>query len=100
MMPQGGRREKAGRKPVLDDMARLGVGARCERLWREEQKSADDRSVARHTEKVRLEWDRAAKIPMSERPAWLRSSAFRDYQDDVLFAVQEQLRIPEDSEPP
>lgn len=97
-MPRGGRREGAGRKPVLDIMARLAVGAHCERLWRDEQALSAERAIAKATSNVRVEWKKAASIPISKRGSWLRSDAYRDFKDDVELAIREQLGTPDDDE--
>lgn len=88
-MPRGGKREGAGRKPVLDAWERLAVGAACEALWREAWAAAYREAVDRATARLRREWARAQAIPPETRAQWLRGQEGGDYIDDVDFARRE-----------
>ena len=85
---RGGRREGAGRKRVLDEWERLAVGGRCEEVWREMSEDARLKHVSARTTHVQAVWDEARAIPVSERRKWIKSHAFRDYLEDVEFALQ------------
>lgn len=97
-MPRGGRRPGAGRKRKLTALQRWRVGARCQELWREEIRTSQDKAIAKATERVRREWERARSVPVSERADWLESEEGQEYLEDVEFALREDQQIPpEDS---
>lgn len=92
-MPSGGKRAGAGRPPELSMRQRMRIGAQCERLWRREQKTADDNAIEGATRHVQQQWDKARKIPVANRKSWQASGDFDDYLDDVRGALQQDQGI-------
>ena len=92
-MSRGGRRAGAGRKPVLSELSRLAIGARCEELWRNEWKAGVKRAVTAATATVAVEWQSVNAIPVAERKRWLRPNAYDDHRDNIEFALREQQKI-------
>lgn len=98
-MRRGGRRQGAGRKPVLpDETARLWIGSRCEELWRSAHHKALKTAVESKTATVQAEYAKARAIPVPERAKWLKSHAGLTYLEDVAFAIAEQENLPADGE--
>ena len=71
-MPRGGKRNNAGRKPVLDQMERWDVGSRCEELWRAEWDAAKQAAMAAATANVSVLYEIANAVPIPERETWIR----------------------------
>lgn len=87
-MGRGGRRENAGRRPVLDDLDRISVGAHCERLSRRALDARIDTEIAARTSTVSMEHDKVRDTPVGDRAKWLRSTASLDHGDNVRWALQ------------
>ena len=85
--PRGGRRDGAGRRPVLTEMERIAVGARCERLWLEEREVGENAAIASATRNLRAEHREAANVPVSERAAWIKANRL-DHEENVEEALQ------------
>ena len=66
-MPRGGRREGAGRRPLLDPNARFRVGALCERLWRRAIEENLNREIDAATRNVQAEFRLAYRESGEER---------------------------------
>lgn len=102
-MPRGGRRPGAGRKPgrTLRLMERMRIGARCERLWREERHRAEESAIRKETLLVSEEWEKAQSVPVAERAAWLDSWEGEEYLEDVRAGLQvdQGFDLYDDSEP-
>lgn len=87
-MPSGGKRKGAGRKPKLEPMARLAVGAHCERLWSDEYEAKLAKEVDASLVNVHNEHKSAHRIPIKERKAWVKSEAGQNHIEDVEDALR------------
>ena len=80
-------------------MQRLTVGARCERLYREQAEARELEAIQAATDTVRREHEKANKIPLHKRSEWLKSSEYEDHKDDIEFALQTDQKLGDDQSP-
>lgn len=86
-MKHGGERENAGRKPIVDELTRLKVGAKCEAMQREKAEIVKAKTINETLSTLQELQEKANQIPLQERPGWLDKEAGQDYQDDVSFTL-------------
>jgi hypothetical protein len=100
-LTHGGKRTGAGRKPILDELERWIIGAKCERMWREECRKKEDDAIAEVTDHVREDWDRARAIPQSARADWLEREQEdgNPHTDGVRVALQVMQKLDGNAEP-
>ena len=96
-MPRGGKRNNAGRKPVLDQLGRWDVGSRCEELWRAEWDAALEAAMAAATANVSVLYEIAQAVPVPQRKKWIRLN--RTHFELIEEAVAEDRGITDGSEP-
>lgn len=80
---RGGKRPNAGRKPKLDPVERLLVGAECERRWTAPVQEQVNNYFDEVTEDYREATAKAHAIPLDKRLAWLGSDDFAQYRADI-----------------
>lgn len=97
-MRRGGRREGAGRKPILDEDQRLLIGSRCQQLWEDKQHDALMAHSQEGSKLIQVEYDKINKIPIHERKAWGDSEAQQDHLDNIEFALREAQGIDADDD--
>jgi hypothetical protein len=95
-MPRGGRRAGAGRKPKLDFLNALDVGAECEVRYRQLQKLADECRINDQLSTPELEEYRAEldAVPIAERQAFLDSIEGREIRELIDEAIRQRQRTP------
>ena len=98
-MKHGGEREDAGRKPIVDELTRLKVGARCEAMMREKAEIVKAKTINETLSTLQELQEKANQIPLQERPGWLDKEAGQDYLDDVSFTLQTIQNLGDEIEP-
>lgn len=96
-MARGGSRLGAGRRPKLETLTRLELGAECEglflALWRDASDKLCDEYAARGPiNDIRAEAD---ALPVSVRAKWLQSQAGLEYLEEVEEARRAMRRTPD-----
>lgn len=96
-MVRGGTRPGAGRRPKLETLTRLELGAECENrflaIWREASDKLCDEYAARDPiNDIRAEAD---ALPVSVRAEWLQSQAALEYREEVEEARRAMRHTPD-----
>ena len=98
-MKHGGKRENAGRKPIVDELTRLKVGAKCEAMQREKAETIKTKTIHETLSSLQELQERANRLPLQERPGWPEKEAGQDHIDDMSFTLQTIQNLGDEIEP-
>jgi hypothetical protein len=97
---RGGSRKGAGRKRLIEDeFSRLGIGGKCEELWRNEWEAAREHEIAHRLKTVRKEYQKLHSIPVRSRKEFWRGAGANDYKEDIEYALQEDQGLSDEKKP-
>jgi|TARA_B100000315_G_scaffold252776_1_gene290260 hypothetical protein len=72
-------------------MQKMGVGGRCEGLWRAACRESYEKALQDATLDVSDDWKRVRKIPIEKRRAWLASKESEVHHADVEISIKSDL---------
>tara|TARA_B110000003_G_C16614532_1_gene520814 strand:+ start:1313 stop:1807 length:495 start_codon:yes stop_codon:yes gene_type:complete len=92
----GGKRKGAGAPTKFSFELKIKVGQACEQMWRiaiNDHLEAQKTILFEQDSDLRALWRNAENVPLNERPEWLKSEEFSDYEADFKVENKELAKL-------